>query len=1256
MRFSVLMLLLLSIYSLQAQPQASFTLRYDGIENVLVFESGREVTLVAQPFDDQVNEFAWDLGDGRTASGAEVVTTYAQPGVYRASLQANLMGQPSGDPYQRWLVVTDPNVNADFNQIDPVAFLNQPQQGDMFAVGETVIFQGHGTDGDGQAVRLYWDLGDGRVVEGDSTFETTYAYPGTYRPELYVVDEVGRAQFTPPLAEIHIFEGDVAPPDGVIVEPTINAFSFGTNLHEVLAGQEVTLRGTFSRDQALEPYDAYWSVFTPSGENVFYEGAEIEPQVWEPGWYEVYFHTAHRLAADPIPAFVIVLVRGDNQAPFNVAITEPAWFPSITPGGRVDFAGSAEDIEGDAISYSWTLSDGRSLTGQRVQEVPFDEPGLFSVQMTASDAFGGATPANVNAYVMVNPTECESANLHFERAFPADSNLALRQGATIDFRAQINSLTEGTVVTEVFWDFSHGITAMGSDPAPVRFDEPGWYPVRVFARNDCNAWTFQELYSIFVYGDNTPPIGEILEPATNTFDRENTAVYATLPGSPIPLQGTADDADGNFPLATSWDYNGIFHQIGDMPDPLVLSEPGHYDLFYRIQDSSGLDQPFAPSRRIVVVDPSLPPTVEIILPEVVYVTEPGQAVTFEALGNDPNGLQLTYEWDFGETATTAQTTGERITGVVFNESAEGDTITVSVVARTLFTESEPAVVDVRVVRIEDSELEPNNGLEQARKLDIGYYGQLSLGPGDPSDYYQFNVSDAGRDLAFDLEADGPVTIQLLQAQDDGSYNEVEVDALSFGETTFRLQNVSPGDYVIAVAQPPGKQANNLSMSLTLQLLNQTLYLPFIVHESNLLSDFGILNPNNQAQTVSLTAIDAQGSEIATSSLEIAANGKLFRAAEAFFSLPKGSSKARDIRWVRVRGSSRLIAYTNAASPDGTRLMSSAASDGLSANVLVPHIADPAGQWYTRAVVLNGAETSDSLEFQSPEQNYTLNSSLNKDSIEDFRFSSRIQGVLPEWGMFGDGQPGSALAGVEMFGRTDQRATIAAIEMIDFRRRNNGFFSQTESLYYTHIAKDRDNWWTGISMINISDVTVGYRMLGYDAAGTETFRAEGTLPAGEKLLATATTLFGDADVAWVKVEADGRLVGFELFGDPDLVRMAGFPAATELNDRLYFPHITEITPNNWIGISLLNVTDEDVTLTIEAVNADGLVLADAQRELGPREKLVSVAQSFFDNGLPANTAYMRVTGNRKALCGFQLFGSLALPQLGDQLAGLSAIPF
>jgi PKD repeat protein len=1214
------------------------------------------VTLVAQPFDQQVDVFSWNLGDGRTASGPEVVTSFAEPGVYRASLQANVAGQPTGEPYERWLVVTDPNVNADFNQIDPVAFFNRPQQGDMFAVGETVVFQGHGTDGDGQSVSLYWDLGDGRVVEGSSTFETSYAFPGTFRPELYVVDEVGRAQFTPPLAEVHIYEGDVAPPDGVILEPLVNAFSFGTNLHEIIAGQAVTLRGTFTRDDTLEPYDAYWSVFTPSGENIFYEGAEIEPQVWEPGWYEVYFHTGHRLAADPIPAFVIVLVRDDNQPPFNVSISEPAWFPTIPPGGLVDFAGFAEDIEGDTITYSWSLSDGRTFEGERVQEVAFAEPGLHSVQMTATDSFGGSTPADVNAYVMVNPSDCGGVDFRFDRVFPEDLNLALRQGATIDFRAQVSSLTEGAVVAEVFWDFSHGITANGSDPAPVRFDEPGWYPVRIFARDNCGVWAFQDLYSIFVYGDNTPPTGEIVEPATNTFDSENAAVYATLPGTPITLQGTADDADGNFPLATSWDYNGIFHMIGDTPDPLVLNDPGLYDLFYRIQDSSGLDQPFAPSRRIVVVDPNLLPTVEIVLPEVVYVTEPGQPVAFEALGNDPNGLQLTYEWDFGATATAARTTGERVTGVVFGEPTEGDTVTVSVVARTLFTESAPATVQVRVVRIEDSQLEPNNGLEEATMLNAGFYGQLSLGPADPSDYYQFNVSEAGRDLAFDLQADGPVSIQLLQRQDDGSFTEVAVDALTFGETAFRLQNVDPGTYALAVAQPPGKQANNLSMSITLQTLNQTLYLPFVVHESNLLSEFGIINPNNGVQTVSLTAIDAQGNEVAASSLDIAGNGKLFRPAEAFFSLATGSNKARDIRWVRVRGSSRLIAYTNAASPDGTRLMSSAASDGLSADVLVPHIADPDAQWYTRAVVLNGSESSETLGFKSPEQQYDLNDNFQTDSVEDFRFSSRIEGDLPGWGTFGDGQPGSALAGVEMFGRTDQRATIAAIEMIDFRRRNNGFFSQTETLYYTHIAKDRDNWWTGISMININDVAVGYRMLGYNAAGVETFRSESTLAAGEKLLATATALFGEADVAWVKVEADGRLVGFELFGDPELARMAGFPAATEINDRLYFPHITEITPDNWIGISLLNVTEENVSMTIEAVGADGVVLAEAERELGPREKLVSVAQGFFDNQLPANTSYLRVTGNRKALCGFQLFGTLALPLLGDQLAGLSAIPF
>ena len=70
-------------------------------------------------------------------------------------------------------------------------------------------------------------------------------------------------------------------------------------------------------------------------------------------------------------------------------------------------------------------------------------------------------------------------------------------------------------------------------------------------------------------------------------------------------------------------------------------------------------------------------------------------------------------------------------------------------------------------------------------------------------------------------------------------------------------------------------------------------------------------------------------------------------------------------------------------------------------------------------------------------------------------------------------------------------------------------------------------------------------------------------------------------------------------------------------------------------------------------------ARVELTLPPRSKLVRVAQSLFaDVGYPLDTSYIRVTSPQKALCGFELFGTLDSETngLGEQLAGIAAIPY
>src|SRR5438270_387689 len=62
----------------------------------------------------------------------------------------------------------------------------------------------------------------------------------------------------------------------------------------------------------------------------------------------------------------------------------------------------------------------------------------------------------------------------------------------------------------------------------------------------------------------------------------------------------------------------------------------------------------------------------------------------------------------------------------------------------------------------------------------------------------------------------------------------------------------------------------------------------------------------------------------------------------------------------------------------------------------------------------------------------------------------------------------------------------------------------------------------------------------------------------------------------------------------------------------------ISPAGFEGIAFLNPTASNVTVSVQALKADGTVAATATVAVGPRQLVAQLTNQLFNGGLPAQT--------------------------------------
>jgi PKD repeat protein len=128
--------------------------------------------------DDGIVSFAWNFGDGETATGTTPSHAFARAGTYTVTLTVTDHGGLTATDTARVTVANRP----------PVATTDAER---TLTVGTAVTLADRGSyDLDGSITSYGWTFGDGGSAAGP-TVDHTYAVPGTYMAKLTVTDDLG---------------------------------------------------------------------------------------------------------------------------------------------------------------------------------------------------------------------------------------------------------------------------------------------------------------------------------------------------------------------------------------------------------------------------------------------------------------------------------------------------------------------------------------------------------------------------------------------------------------------------------------------------------------------------------------------------------------------------------------------------------------------------------------------------------------------------------------------------------------------------------------------------------------------------------------------------------------------------------------------------------------------------------------------------------------------------------------------------------
>ena len=403
--------------------------------------------------------YAWDFGDGGTASGDTATHSYESAGLKTATCLASEDGGGNTTSVVQVQVNPQPSVTAsvDLPNASP---------------GTPITFDATTTGGSGD-FSYNWGFGDGSSTEGSSVSHA-YSSSGQYTAIVTVRDTVG---------------GTAS--NTVTVTISAGASPLESQSSALPSATDVGLAMYFSCSASggTPPYAYAWEF----GDGSQGSGATV----------------AHAYASSGSMTATCTVTDDAGKSTISTTTVQVYPVPTVTatvdspnasPGMTLTFTAAGAGGSGE-FTYSWGFGDGISATGATVEHA-YEKPGQYTAVVTVQDSAGGTAPNTVGLTVTVS----------YVSAIALLSTTAVITGDSITFSAIAVGGSGGPYTFS--WDFGDGSKETGPTTTHA-YSLSGSYTPKLTATDSSGSTVERVLATITVRSPTVAPqpSGTSLDPA-----------------------------------------------------------------------------------------------------------------------------------------------------------------------------------------------------------------------------------------------------------------------------------------------------------------------------------------------------------------------------------------------------------------------------------------------------------------------------------------------------------------------------------------------------------------------------------------------------------------------------------------------------------------------------------------------------------------------------------------------------------------------
>ncbi len=475
--------------------------------------------------------YEWDFGDGTTDTGATPTHTFTGTGPFTVTLTVT-----DNDGLTDTDTLTVRRFNLAFPGFDfnPSADCGGAYSADL---GESITFDGTGSEFGGGVVTFAWDFGDGSTsTEEDPTY--TYSAEGVYTVTLIVTDDEGDTDTCTTTATITALSVNAAPTLDCSTLPTTG------DVDEILTLQVVAT----DSDGTVVLYD--WGFGDGSGDTTTIDSTQKAYSAAGTYTIQVEVTDDDGEAANCSQDITITDSTTTNVAPIADCSLIPT---SAEIMENIPFDGSgSSDSDGTIIDYTWDFG----ITDSSGNPVTVSGPTLSTTNFGYTDA--GTYTVTLTVTDDASATDSCTADITISEAtVPAVMTVEIVADPTsgiaplpVSFSAIITNGVPPFV--SYAWDFGDGSTS--TDTAPVyTYTVAGTYTVTLVV-TDITGATATDTEVIVVDADL---------PAIAVASADPTSGEPTL-----FVQFSSEGSSGNEPLSYYW----TFSEGGSS----TRANPGHY--------------------------------------------------------------------------------------------------------------------------------------------------------------------------------------------------------------------------------------------------------------------------------------------------------------------------------------------------------------------------------------------------------------------------------------------------------------------------------------------------------------------------------------------------------------------------------------------------------------------------------------------------------------------------------------------------------